>query len=131
MALHAHHSTIKEIQLFGSEYQALQASTCHYTPFCSVHNTGHHNTFDIFPTTCTPQSPTCQPYPQPVNDCSTLHVRHEIRPLIRTYIINVHYYCAFSDLGTTTMLCDCALNTCSKPSIWRYVCFRLLCICLL
>ena len=31
---------------------------------------------DIFPTTCTPQSPTCQPYPQPVNICSTLHVQH-------------------------------------------------------
>ena len=31
--LHTHHSVLK---LFGSDSQALEASTCHCTPFCSV-----------------------------------------------------------------------------------------------
>ena len=34
--LHPHHSVLKQIKLFGSDSQALEASTCRCTPFCSV-----------------------------------------------------------------------------------------------
>ena len=34
--LHPHHSVLKQIKLFGSDSQALEASTCCCTPFYSV-----------------------------------------------------------------------------------------------
>ena len=34
--LHPHHSVLKQIKPFSSDSQALEASTCRYTPFCSV-----------------------------------------------------------------------------------------------
>ena len=34
--LHPHHSVLKQIKLFGSDSQALEASTCHCTLFHSV-----------------------------------------------------------------------------------------------
>ena len=34
--LHPHHIVLKQIKLFSSDSQALEASTCRYTPFCSV-----------------------------------------------------------------------------------------------
>ena len=34
--LHPHHSVLKQIKPCGSDSQALEASTCRYTPFCSV-----------------------------------------------------------------------------------------------
>ena len=34
--LHPHHSVLKQIKLLGSDSQALEASTCCCTPFCSV-----------------------------------------------------------------------------------------------
>ena len=34
--LHPHHSVLKQIKLFGSDSQALEASTCRCTPFCSI-----------------------------------------------------------------------------------------------
>ena len=34
--LHPHHSVLKQIKLFGSFSQALEAITCRCTPFCSV-----------------------------------------------------------------------------------------------
>ena len=34
--LHPFHSVLKQIKLFGSNSQALEASTCRCTPFCSV-----------------------------------------------------------------------------------------------
>ena len=34
--LHLHHSVFKQIKPFNRDSQALEASTCRYTPFCSV-----------------------------------------------------------------------------------------------
>ena len=34
--LHPHHSVLKQIKPYSSDSQALEASTCRYTPFCSV-----------------------------------------------------------------------------------------------
>ena len=34
--LHLHHSVLKQIKPFNRDSQALEASTCRYTPFCSV-----------------------------------------------------------------------------------------------
>ena len=34
--LHPHHSIFKQTELFCSDSQALEASTCPYTPFCSA-----------------------------------------------------------------------------------------------
>ena len=34
--LHPHHSVLKQIKPFSRDSQALEASTCCYTPFCSV-----------------------------------------------------------------------------------------------
>ena len=34
--LHPHHSVLKQIIPFNRDSQVLEASTCHYTPFCSV-----------------------------------------------------------------------------------------------
>ena len=34
--LHPHHSVLKQIKPFSSDSQVLEASTCCYTPFCSV-----------------------------------------------------------------------------------------------
>ena len=34
--LHPHHSVLKQIKLFGSDSQVLEASTCRCMPFCSV-----------------------------------------------------------------------------------------------
>ena len=34
--LHPHHSALKQIKPFSSDSQALEASTCRYTPFCSI-----------------------------------------------------------------------------------------------
>ena len=34
--VHPHHSVLKQLKLFSTDSQALEASTCRYTPFCSV-----------------------------------------------------------------------------------------------
>ena len=34
--LHSHHSVLKQIKLFGSDSQELEANTCRYTPFPSI-----------------------------------------------------------------------------------------------
>ena len=34
--LHPHHSVLKQIKPFSRDFQALEASTCRYTLFCSV-----------------------------------------------------------------------------------------------
>ena len=34
--VHTHHSVLKQLKLFSTDSQALEASTCRYTPFCSV-----------------------------------------------------------------------------------------------
>ena len=34
--LHPHHSIVKQIKLYSRDSQALEASTCRYTPFCSI-----------------------------------------------------------------------------------------------
>ena len=34
--LHPYHSVLKQIKSFSRDSQALEASTCRYTPFCSV-----------------------------------------------------------------------------------------------
>ena len=34
--VHPHHGILKQLKLFSTDSQALEASTCRYTPFCSV-----------------------------------------------------------------------------------------------
>ena len=34
--VHPHHSVLKQLKPFSSDSQALEASACRYTPFCSV-----------------------------------------------------------------------------------------------
>ena len=34
--VHPHHSVLKQLKLFSTDSQALEASTCRYMPFCSV-----------------------------------------------------------------------------------------------
>ena len=34
--VHPHHSVLKQLKPFSRDSQALEASTCRYTPFCSV-----------------------------------------------------------------------------------------------
>ena len=34
--MHPHHSVLEQIKVFSRDSQALEASTCRYTPFCSV-----------------------------------------------------------------------------------------------
>ena len=34
--VHPHHSVLKQLKQFSTDSQALEASTCRYTPFCSV-----------------------------------------------------------------------------------------------